>query len=149
MGLDALIAQPKNMNIQGLMGAYVCFAVQVATVLDALIVQQVNTNMNKGSESVFIVVQQVWVLDAPIVQAASMNIEVKTIKFILQDELKKACNGDANSQESGGITTKKEVIMNYKKPEVLAQNASQGSFAAGCPAKDMGASSCKQCDRAQ
>jgi len=29
--------------------------------------------------------------------------------------------------------------MEYKKPEVLAQNASQGSFAAGCPEKTGGA----------
>lgn len=40
--------------------------------------------------------------------------------------------------------------MAYTKPQVIAQNASTGSYAAGCPAKgnwDTGSSSCKACER--
>lgn len=40
--------------------------------------------------------------------------------------------------------------MAYTKPQVVAQNASTGSFAAGCPAKDMYSSyttGCKACER--
>lgn len=38
--------------------------------------------------------------------------------------------------------------MAYTKPQVVAQNASTGSYAAGCPAKDMGGPSyCKKCER--
>ena len=41
--------------------------------------------------------------------------------------------------------------MAYKKPQVLAQNSKQGSYAAGCPAnvRGQGASSapcCKKCE---
>lgn len=42
--------------------------------------------------------------------------------------------------------------MAYKKPQVIAQNASSGSYAAGCPAKDTFTSSfsgCKACERTQ
>ena len=36
--------------------------------------------------------------------------------------------------------------MTYKKPEVLAQNEAQGSFAAGCPAQSTGGSApCSNC----
>jgi len=39
--------------------------------------------------------------------------------------------------------------MAYKKPEVLAQNEAQGSYAAGCPAQATGnsapCSNCQQC----
>jgi hypothetical protein len=42
---------------------------------------------------------------------------------------------------------KKEVIMNYTKPKVLAQNASQGSFAAGCPLNNNGGTNCRNCER--
>ena len=38
--------------------------------------------------------------------------------------------------------------MAYSKPKVLAQNGKQGSFAAGCPAKDTSfITSCKDCER--
>ena len=38
--------------------------------------------------------------------------------------------------------------MKYEKPEIVAQNSSNGSFAAGCPEKDtVGPSSCKKCER--
>ena len=46
--------------------------------------------------------------------------------------------------------------MAYTKPQVIAQNASTGSYAAGCPAKDRGSDSgtgtsaangCSNCER--
>ena len=38
--------------------------------------------------------------------------------------------------------------MAYTKPQVIAQNASAGSYAAGCPTKDTFSSrSCKDCER--
>ena len=45
--------------------------------------------------------------------------------------------------------------MAYTKPQVIAQNASTGSYAAGCPAKDRGhdyncgssTSGCTNCER--
>lgn len=39
--------------------------------------------------------------------------------------------------------------MAYTKPQVVAQNASTGSYAAGCPAKDctVGEITCKNCER--
>lgn len=38
--------------------------------------------------------------------------------------------------------------MAYTKPQVVAQNASSGSYTAGCPAKDtFTPSSCKNCER--
>ncbi len=40
--------------------------------------------------------------------------------------------------------------MAYTKPQVIAQNASAGSYAAGCPANDNGAASwCKDCERTE
>ena len=40
--------------------------------------------------------------------------------------------------------------MKYEKPEVVAQNSSNGSFAAGCPANDnSGSISCKNCERTE
>ena len=40
--------------------------------------------------------------------------------------------------------------MEYKKPEIVAQNATQGSYAAGCPAQDTSwESDCKNCERTQ
>ena len=39
--------------------------------------------------------------------------------------------------------------MAYTKPQVIAQNASAGSYAAGCPAQKVGGGWCRQCDRAQ
>ncbi|MDD7698214.1 MAG: hypothetical protein PUJ61_02500 [Spirochaetia bacterium] len=43
--------------------------------------------------------------------------------------------------------------MAYTKPQVIAQNASSGSYAAGCPAKDtFGSTSstgCKACERTE
>ncbi|MCQ2241030.1 hypothetical protein [Treponema sp.] len=47
--------------------------------------------------------------------------------------------------------------MAYTKPQVIAQNASSGSYAAGCPADKASSGSaptgtmtwCKYCDRAQ
>lgn len=39
--------------------------------------------------------------------------------------------------------------MNYTKPMIIAQNAPQGNYAAGCPVKlDGGYSMCRECDRA-
>ena len=32
--------------------------------------------------------------------------------------------------------------MDYEKPEFIAQNSAEGSFAAGCPAMDRGYTSC-------
>ena len=43
----------------------------------------------------------------------------------------------------------KGVSMEYTKPVVLAQNSKQQSFAAGCPEKGIGPSSCKNCERTQ
>ena len=48
-----------------------------------------------------------------------------------------------------------EETMAYTKPQVIAQNASTGSYAAGCPAKDRGndyncgssTSGCTNCER--
>ncbi len=41
--------------------------------------------------------------------------------------------------------------MAYTKPQIIAQNASSGSYAAGCPAKnttaDCGSTGCKSCER--
>ena len=38
--------------------------------------------------------------------------------------------------------------MKYEKPEVVAQNSNNGSFAAGCPEKNAsGVNMCKQCER--
>ena len=37
--------------------------------------------------------------------------------------------------------------MAYTKPQVIAQNNTSGSYAAGCPAKSTGAGYCKQCER--
>ena len=40
--------------------------------------------------------------------------------------------------------------MAYTKPQVIAQNASTGSYAAGCPADSNGCSSwCKDCERTE
>ena len=42
--------------------------------------------------------------------------------------------------------------MAYTKPQVIAQNASTGSYAAGCPAEGMGPyvdSGCKACERTE
>ena len=39
--------------------------------------------------------------------------------------------------------------MAYTKPQVIAQNASTGSYAAGCPAKDRGYGLCLNCERTQ
>lgn len=36
--------------------------------------------------------------------------------------------------------------MSYKKPTIVAQNKSDGSYAAGCPEEKMGAF-CKYCER--
>lgn len=45
-------------------------------------------------------------------------------------------------------------MKKYVKAKVVAKNNPQGSYAAGCPAKNRGASStdvysCRACDRAQ
>lgn len=37
--------------------------------------------------------------------------------------------------------------MVYVKPEVLAQNAAQGAFAAGCPPETSYSGDCRKCDR--
>lgn len=38
--------------------------------------------------------------------------------------------------------------MKYTKPQVVAQNKAQGSFAASCPSNQYGTEfSCRQCDR--
>lgn len=38
--------------------------------------------------------------------------------------------------------------MEYKKPEIVAQNATTGSYAAGCPVKDKDSDyGCKECER--
>lgn len=38
--------------------------------------------------------------------------------------------------------------MAYTKPQVVAQNAAAGSYAAGCPAKNtLGTYACKNCER--
>ncbi len=38
--------------------------------------------------------------------------------------------------------------MAYTKPQVIAQNASSGSYAAGCPANEDGGDwYCKKCER--
>ncbi|CAM4190363.1 Bacteriocin [Treponema peruense] len=39
--------------------------------------------------------------------------------------------------------------MAYTKPQVIAQNASTGSYAAGCPADNRGWPSCLNCERTQ
>ena len=40
--------------------------------------------------------------------------------------------------------------MKYSKPKVVAQNATEGSYAAGCPANRFGTpQTCRSCDRAQ
>lgn len=48
------------------------------------------------------------------------------------------------------LIAKKETVMKYSKPKVVAQNKTEGSYAAGCPEKGYGGESwCKQCDRAK
>ena len=44
---------------------------------------------------------------------------------------------------------KKEMMyMKYSKPKVVAQNATEGSYAAGCPSEQMGNDYvCRKCDR--
>lgn len=38
--------------------------------------------------------------------------------------------------------------MEYTKPQVIAQNNEQGSYAAGCPANNCGGpTTCKNCER--
>lgn len=39
--------------------------------------------------------------------------------------------------------------MKYEKPEIIAQNTTTGSYAAGCPAERCGSSEawCKECER--
>lgn len=37
--------------------------------------------------------------------------------------------------------------MEYKKPEIVAQNAIEGLYAAGCPAKDRITQGCANCER--
>lgn len=40
--------------------------------------------------------------------------------------------------------------MEYTKPQVIAQNASSGSYAAGCPSNDRNASwQCLDCERTE
>lgn len=39
--------------------------------------------------------------------------------------------------------------MKYSKPKVVAQNATEGSYAAGCPLKNSGGWECKTCERTQ
>ena len=40
--------------------------------------------------------------------------------------------------------------MAYTKPQVIAQNASTGSYAAGCPVNDNGTSYyCSKCERTE
>ncbi|WP_296025181.1 hypothetical protein [uncultured Treponema sp.] len=40
--------------------------------------------------------------------------------------------------------------MAYTKPQVIAQNASTGSYAAGCPANNNGTSwNCRECERTE
>ena len=39
--------------------------------------------------------------------------------------------------------------MAYTKPQVIAQNASTGSYAAGCPSNDNGGYRCRDCERTQ
>lgn len=37
--------------------------------------------------------------------------------------------------------------MNYSKPIIIAQNAPQGNYAAGCPLNTTGNQNCKNCER--
>ena len=40
--------------------------------------------------------------------------------------------------------------MTYEKPEVVAQNAASGSYAAGCPVNNnTQASQCRECERTE
>lgn len=40
--------------------------------------------------------------------------------------------------------------MSYTKPQVLAQNKANGSYAAGCPSQHFGSDwQCRSCDRAK
>lgn len=40
--------------------------------------------------------------------------------------------------------------MSYTKPQVIAQNKANGSYAAGCPSNNYGnESNCRHCDRAK
>ncbi len=40
--------------------------------------------------------------------------------------------------------------MAYTKPQVIAQNASTGSYAAGCPAENRGGNGrCQDCERTE
>lgn len=39
--------------------------------------------------------------------------------------------------------------MEYTKPQVIAQNASSGSYAAGCPTNDRGSWQCLDCERTE
>lgn len=40
--------------------------------------------------------------------------------------------------------------MNYSKPIIIAQNAPQGNYAAGCPLNKMGTDyGCKSCERSR
>ena len=39
--------------------------------------------------------------------------------------------------------------MKYEKPEIIAQNAEEGTYAAGCPAELNQYHYCKQCERTE
>jgi len=45
---------------------------------------------------------------------------------------------------------KGDKVMTYAKPEILAQNSAQGTFAAGCPTQGQGgpgSGTCRRCER--
>lgn len=55
--------------------------------------------------------------------------------------------GTPRSITENKIQGNRRKIMAYKKPEVVAQNAMTGSYAAGCPAKDHASpDACKYCE---
>ena len=44
------------------------------------------------------------------------------------------------------LIEKKETVMKYSKPKVVAQNATEGTYAAGCPEKTKPQYPCNRCE---
>ena len=42
------------------------------------------------------------------------------------------------------LIEKKETVMKYSKPKVVAQNATEGSYAAGCPVEKIWCNPCEK-----
>lgn len=77
---------------------------------------------------------------------------------VKQNSHKKVCKEMPNRLKGRKCNHKnREVMAEYKKPQVIAKNLPSGSYAAGCPAKDtkglclmssaIRSNTCKKCER--